>query len=202
MADQADQQEGRGDASRALAVIHGATDANARANVAHVQRTRMQEARGDGLRGGLIAGVIAGAALLLYAALTCLVAGYDPWLCVKVAAAPLLGARVLMPGFDALAVGFGLIDHFAVAGLWGMLFGAFFFGISLHGTIAVGALWGALVWLAMFYVVLPLFGVGQLAGIVPAGAAAFQHVLFGLALALGFLPVQRVRRSVRSRLPA
>ena len=155
---------------------------------------------GAGVQGGLLAGMVGGAALLAYVSLAAAVAGYDPWFSLKVAGAPWITGRVLLPGFDALAVALGLASHFATAAGWGMLFGAFFYGATPGGTIALGALWGMLVWLAMFYVVLPLFGVGQLATLLPAGAAAFQHLLFGLAVAAAFLPFQRVRRS--PRLPA
>jgi hypothetical protein len=152
---------------------------------------------GDGIKGGFVAGAIAGGALLLYVGLASPVVGFDVWLGPKIAAAPWLGARVLAPGFDPTALVLGLACHFAVAGLWGMLFGAFFYGATPGSTVALGALWGALVWLAMFYLVLPLFGVGQLATLIPAGAAAFQHTLFGLALAAAYLPFQRARRVPR-----
>ena len=58
-------------------------------------------------------------------------------------------------------------------------------------TVLAGALWGIVVWLAMFYVVLPVAGAGVVARGAPIGGAVTGHLIFGLALGIGFLPFQR-----------
>jgi hypothetical protein len=173
------------------------TEAQTRNEPPYPPRPLRPLTKGEGVQGGMFAGAAGGAALLCYVALAGSAAGYDAWAGVKLAAAPWLGGRVLLPGFDALAVVLGLVGHFTTATAWGMSFGAFFYGATPGGTIALGALWGMLVWLAMFYVVLPLFGVGQLAVMIPVGAAALSHLVFGLVLAAAFLPFQQVRRAPR-----
>jgi hypothetical protein len=43
----------------------------------------------------------------------------------------------------------------------------------------------------MYHVVLPLSGAGELVRNAPVGMSILEHVLFGLAVGLGFLPFQR-----------
>ena len=75
-----------------------------------------------------------------------LVKGIDPWqTALKGAAAPLSGEAAMRPGFEAGPVLLGLVCHFAVSIGWGLLF----------GLVAYGVAWGIVVWLGMFYVVLP-----------------------------------------------
>jgi hypothetical protein len=114
------------------------------------------------------------------------------WLGLKGASAPFVGqARATAPGFDASAVLLGVIGHFAIAIVWGILFAAVVYGVTRATTVAAGLLWGLVVWAGMFYVVLPILGLGRMAHAVPAGAAIVQHLIFGVGTALGFLPYQR-----------
>ena len=45
----------------------------------------------------------------------------------------------------------------------------------------------------MYYVVLPIVGLGEVARSAPLGMAIIGHVIFGLAVGVGFLPFQRTR---------
>jgi hypothetical protein len=119
--------------------------------------------------------------------------GQDLWPSLKGAAAPFLHERAMQPGFDGPAVVLGVLCHFAVSIGWGVLFAALFYGLSRGATVAAGALWGFVVWLGMFYIVLPLAGLSQMASSEPIAMAIVSHVIFGLAVAVGFLPYQQPR---------
>ncbi|MFZ5470658.1 MAG: DUF6789 family protein [Myxococcota bacterium] len=164
-------------------------------NGAQVDRVR---GAGAGAIGGLVGGVVLWAFLLFATALR----GQDVWMVFKGAATPLLGERAGEPGFDFLAVFLGAGVHFLVSVGWGALFGIFFAGLTRGATLAAGVLWGVVVWLVMFYVVLPLVGMGQVSRQVPIGFAVLEHVLFGVVVALVFVPFQRtLRRQVPPRPP-
>jgi hypothetical protein len=158
------------------------------------------------IKGGVVAGIVGGvviAALLLALALA---EGRDPWMVLKGAGAPFLGARAMQPGLDVAAVAVGALCHFAVSIVWGVLFGLVFFGLSKAATLVAGVFWGVVVWLGMYYVVLPLVGLSEVTRTTPIVTAVVTHLAFGLGVALGFLPFQLPRRplagpSVPSTLP-
>lgn len=144
-----------------------------------------------GLGGGIVAGIIAGAVLSVFMTIMNLTQGKDIWVGMKGAALPFLGARVHEPGFDSVAVPLGILCHFAVSVGWGALFGVITYGLTKGMTVLAGALWGIVVWLGMYYAVLPLVGAGEVTRTVPVVHAITTHVLFGLVVGLGFLPHQR-----------
>jgi hypothetical protein len=148
---------------------------------------------GIAAKGGAVAGVIGGAVLSVFMAFMNVAAGRDIWSAMKFAALPLLGERVMQPGFEPGPVLLGLLCHFAVSIGWGVLFGLVFYGFTRSATFIGGALWGIVVWLGMFYIVLPVVGAAQVATMMPAGVAIFEHIVFGLAVGLGFLPQQKPR---------
>jgi uncharacterized membrane protein YagU involved in acid resistance len=93
-------------------------------------------------------------------------------------------------GFDPAAVTVGLIVHFSVAVVWGLLFAVAFKGLTRGATFAAGLFWGLVVWVVMFYVVLPLIGAAQIPASTPMWQAVIGHLLFGVGCAVGFLPFQ------------
>ncbi|MDC3960072.1 hypothetical protein [Polyangium jinanense] len=143
------------------------------------------------LSGGVIAGVFAGIVASLYGLLSTVARGVDPWIVFKWASAPFLDDRAFAPGFDAGAVVLGILVHFAVSITWGALFGLLVFGANAFRTLVFGAAYGVIVWFVMYKAVLPAVGLGAIAARVPVGPAILEHVIFGLALAIGFLPFQR-----------
>lgn len=143
------------------------------------------------LRGGAAAGVIAGLVLTAMMTLMSLSKGNDVWYGIKGAAAPFLHQRAMAPGFDAVAVTLGLGAHLAVSMIWGLSFGLVAYGLPRLGTVALGALWGIPVWLGMYYVVLPMVGLGAMVHDAPVSRAVMFHMIFGLALGAAFLPFQR-----------
>jgi hypothetical protein len=150
--------------------------------------------RGPGIRGGMVAGVAAGLVSGLSITLWTAARGAEFWRGAKMASAPFFGERALQPAFEAGPVLVGAVTHLAVCAAWGALFGGVFYGTTRGATVALGALWGLVAWLAMYYGVLPLLGVANLASAVPVALAIIGHVLFGLLLGVAFLPFQRVRR--------
>lgn len=146
---------------------------------------------GHGARGGAFAGVVGGLAMTVLALFSAIARGDDLWPGLKGAAYPLVGQIAVEPGFNAGLVLLGTLMHFAVAIAFGVGFGLIFYGLSRGMTILSGALYGVIVWLVMYYVVLPLAGMGFVADSTPLATAALSHIVFGLALAVGFLPYQR-----------
>ena len=106
---------------------------------------------------------------------------------------PFLGERATQPGFDMQAVLVGAASHFGISIIWGLLFAMLFNGASKLGTVALGAVWGIVVWLVMYYLVLPLAGLADLPKMVAMSEAVITHVAYGLILAIAFLPFQRPR---------
>jgi hypothetical protein len=157
--------------------------------------------RSHAIKGGIMAGLVGGAALSVFMLITSLAQNQDVWLGMKMAGAPFLGERASEPGFDFVPVVIGVASHFLVSAVWGLLFGVIFYGFGKAATVALGALWGIVVWLGMFYVVLPIVGLASVAKAVPVGFAVFEHVLFGAAVGVGFLPFQHPRQPVEPRAP-
>ena len=80
------------------------------------------------------------------------------------------------------------------------------YGLSKPMTLLASLAFGIAVWLGMYYVVLPLAGLGDMARGSPISSAIMTHVVFGLGLGVGFLPFQRrkpiARRRIEHREPA
>src|SRR5690349_11920591 len=111
---------------------------------------------GSAVVAGAIAGAIAGVVLSLFMTVLHVANGVDPWIGAKAAAAPFLGARAIAPGFDAVAVVAGVTTHLGISVGWGAAFGLLFMGLPASATIAAGLAWGVVVWIAMYYIVLPV----------------------------------------------
>ena len=143
------------------------------------------------IEGGVVAGLAAGLLLTLMMTAMSLARGTDVWFGIKGAAAPFLGARAMTPGFDFGAVLLGLIVHLAISVAWTLPFSLLVHGLGKGATVLAGAVWGLVVWIGMFYVVLPLVGQGAMVRQSPVGRAIAYHVFFGVAAAVAFLPFQR-----------
>jgi hypothetical protein len=154
------------------------------------------------MEGGVVAGLLAGLVLLVVRMVCGLVLsvfvammggerGGPFWGALKLAAYPLLGQRAMQAGFDAPAVFIGLQVHFALSAAWGVLFALFVRGLSRKATMLAGALWGLEVWALMSRGLLPLVGARALVQGQPQALPVLEHLAFGVALALVFLPYQR-----------
>jgi hypothetical protein len=141
--------------------------------------------------GGVIAGAIAGLALLPLNVIGAFLRGQSALASLKFPGAWLLGERAMRPDFDFIALYVGLGTHYAVAIAWGVAFALLFYGLGRAMTVVAGLGWGIVVWAAMFYLVLPVAGLGDAARSAPVLPSLLQHLFFGAVLALGFLPFQR-----------
>lgn len=152
------------------------------------------------MRAGLFAGVCAGAVLLAFRLLLNASQGGSAWPVLKEPGLPLFRASTVeMPSFELWPVFFGLALHSLISAGWGGLFGLLFFGVSRPATLLAGLGWGVVVWLAMFYVALPLSGAFPVTRRTPVAFAVSSHLLFGLTTALAYLPFQR---PLKRRIPA
>jgi hypothetical protein len=151
--------------------------------------------------GGVAAGLAAAALLTAMMTIMSLARGADIWFGMKGAAAPILGERAMQPGFDFFAVWLGLMCHFAVSVAWAVPFAMLFSHLGRLATIAAGAAWGIVVWLGMFYVVLPWVGLGEMRHGAPLSRAILYHLFFGISVAIAYLAFQREERRIYRRIP-
>lgn len=142
-------------------------------------------------RGGIIAGLVAGLFVVAMLLVSMALKGQNLWLAFKGASVPFFHERAMQPGFDAGPVLAGAFFHFLISAGWGWGFAIICYGLSRPATLLAGALWGIVVWLGMYYVLLPLVHLRSMARSVPVGMAIIEHVLFGLVIAAAFLPFQR-----------
>jgi hypothetical protein len=138
-----------------------------------------------------MAGLCAGLALSAFIMIVDLVRGRNLWVGLKLAAYPFLRDRVMAPGFDFQAVLQGVISHLAVSMAWGVLFGLIAYGMSRSATVWFGLIWGIVVWIGISYFVLPLATASLITRGMPTVLVISQHLFFGLALGVSFLPHQR-----------
>lgn len=150
---------------------------------------RQELARVSG--GGIVAGIVAGLFVVVMLLVSMALKGQNLWPAFKGASTPFFHERAMQPGFDAGPVLAGAFFHFLISAGWGWLFSIICYGLSRPATLLAGALWGIVVWLGMYYVLLPLVHLQSMARSVPVGMAIIEHVLFGLVLAAAFLPFQR-----------
>ncbi len=144
------------------------------------------------LRGGVVAGLVGGIALWAWNAFWNVTQQGVFWPTFKGAAAPFLSSeRIMSPGFDAGAVVLGAVLHLLISALWGVGFALFFYGISRALTVLAGLFWGLIVWLTMYYVLLPMVGLSPMVRATPVWMAILTHLVFGLVVGLAFLPFQR-----------
>jgi hypothetical protein len=136
---------------------------------------------------GAFAGLVAGLFLTLMMTIMSAARGKDVWYGMKGAAAPFLGHRALQPGFDLPAVALGLFDHLVISAIWGVLFALVFYGTRRVVTIVGGVLWGLVVWLGMYYVVLPLVGLASMQHDAPIARAVMFHFFFSIPMTVAYL---------------
>jgi hypothetical protein len=151
--------------------------------------------------GGIVAGLASGAFLTAMMTIMSLARGADIWFGMKGAAAPFLGERAMQPGFDFFAVWLGLMCHFAVSISWAVPFTMLFGHLGRIATLVAGAAWGVVVWLGMFYLVLPWVGLGEMRHGAPLSRAILYHVFFGVAVAAAYLGYRREERRLFRRVP-
>ena len=140
-----------------------------------------------GLREGVGAGVVGGVVGAVWGLLMSPILGTDLVRETRLAAGPLLGVAALEPGNALLALIVGGASHMLVSVAWGVVFALTCGGRSPGRTLLAGVPFGVVVWIAMFHVVLPLFGAAWVVVSFSAARAMTEHVVYGLGVALGLL---------------
>jgi len=161
------------------------TDTNSSSHKKTWKMTRSTLARGalSGLSGGIVMVVFA-------FALGAIIKG-DPWLILKLPAAPLLGIVALSVDSSAQTLLVGASVHVIVSLFWGALFGFTFYGLKKGVTVIAGLLFGLAVWIPMYYAVLPIVGHQTITSLSPPMWVMVEHLVFGGVTGLVFAWVQR-----------
>jgi hypothetical protein len=142
-------------------------------------------------RGGF-AGIAAGLFLTAFMTVMSAAGKKDIWYGIKGASAPFLRERAMQPGFDLWPVVLGLTSHLVVSAIWGILFAILFYGASRFVAIVGGVLWGFVVWIGMYYVVLPIAGLSSMQEDAPVGRAIAFHLFFSMAMTAAYLAYPRL----------
>ncbi len=145
---------------------------------------------GTAAKGGAAAGLVGGGVLWLLGLIGGVVGGLEPWVALKLPAAPFTRDAALAPGFAAGPVLAGIVCHFVLSVIWGVGFGLLVWGLKRSQTVLAGPAFGLLVWATMYYVILPFLGLSELVTLWPLGASVLAHVVFGGVLGVAFLPFQ------------
>jgi hypothetical protein len=143
--------------------------------------------------GGATAGLSAGVAVSVFLYIGTSIVGTNPWVCLKIAALPLIGPTALRPWFEVVPVIVGQLAHLAVSAAWGIVFAALVIGTRPIVVVAAGLVWGLVVRAAMVGYVLPALGLTMLARSLPGALLRPWHLIFGAVLGIAFAIVQRRR---------
>jgi len=141
--------------------------------------------------GGAIAGLAGGVAMAVVAALLSASMGQDIWHESKRIAVIVYGPSALAAsGFDLGPVLVGTLIHLLVSALLGAIFGIvtrrWLHLTSDFGTpVMAGLVYGLLIWMAAYFVVLPVLNPALLE--VYAPAFIIQHVAYGVVLGLVYM---------------
>ena len=141
--------------------------------------------------GGALAGLAGGVAMAVVAALLSASMGLDIWHEVKRISAIVYGpAAFAGSGFELEPVLIGTLIHLLVSALLGAIFGIvtrrWLHLTSDFGTpVLAGLIYGLMVWLAAYFVVLPLLNPALLE--VYAPAFIIQHAVYGIVMGLVYM---------------
>lgn len=141
---------------------------------------------------GVFAGLSAGLFLTFLMTAMSAARGKDIWYGIKGAAAPFLGERAMSPGFDLGAVELGLVSHLLISVAWAVPFALLVYGLSRWATLVAGIAWGFVVWLGMYYVVLPAVGLAAMREDASMARAIGFHLFFSIAMTLALMVYQRM----------
>ena len=135
---------------------------------------------------GAFSGVTAGLVLTLMMTIMSAVGGRDIWYGIKGAAAPFFGDRAMQPGFDLYPALVGFFAHLAISAGWGALFALVVEGSRPVIAAVAGVLWGFVVWIGMYYLVLPIVGLSSMQNDAPVGRAIAFHLIFSIAMTAAY----------------
>ena len=141
----------------------------------------------ESLQRGAAAGIAAGIFLTLLMTVMSAAGGQDIWYGIKGASAPFFGTRAMEPGFDLIPVVVGFVAHLVISAGWGALFAVLVQGWNRTATAITGVRWGFVVWIGMYYVVLPSVGLSSMQNDAPVGRAIAFHLIFSIAMTVAYL---------------
>jgi hypothetical protein len=140
--------------------------------------------------GGAVAGLLAGAVMVVLSPILSLLTGLSVWEPPKLIAATVLGERALsQPGFDLGPVLLGGVLHFVTSIILGIIFGVISHRV-LHLTtdfglpIYVGLCYGMLIFFVAYFVILPGVNPAIVQNSAGMGPLIAQNLVFGLVLGI------------------
>jgi len=145
-----------------------------------------------------VAGLVAGAAAMVIDLLwTTLMLGDNPWHTSHLVAAMLLGPDLLQGptnAFNLSVVGVALLTHYGLGIVFGCIVAFIVTGFHCEGSLPMleifGGLCGAAMYFVNFYVLVRVFPwVAELR----SGAYFFEHVVFGMVVAIVYWKLARHR---------
>lgn len=140
---------------------------------------------------GVVAGLVAGIAMAMYAMLaSATFLGQGVLTPLYAIASPLTGQRAMMASMRTwlyVSVGcivLGLMIHMLWSAAYGVIFGVLARALHLAGVgvVVAGMLYGMVVLLLMSFVVLPVVGAGSMPGTVGWPSFTVEHLVFGMVL--------------------
>ncbi len=152
---------------------------------------------------GAIAGLGAGFTMGIVAIIVAISSGFGPWAPFNdVAGALFPGVLATGGGVNAATILVGILIHFTISVLLGMLFTALYSGVlkltfNFGVPITMGLAYSWIIWMVVRFAVLPWLG----SGVYEAPAFIIAHGVFGVTL--GFLyPMLRNRPVAMAARPA
>ena len=137
---------------------------------------------------GAVAGLLAGAVMVLLSPILALISGIDIWLPPKLIAATIMGPAALdTPGFALQPILIGALIHFVTSVLLGFAFGLFFNRLMHLPTeygmpLMVGLAYGVVIFMLAYGFVLPAVNPILRDFLVPPFLA--QNIVFGVCVGL------------------
>lgn len=152
--------------------------------------SRADESRRAGMnaKAAVLAGLIAGVVFVIAEMALLALTGGNVWGPPRMMGAIVLGESVLPPPatFDFGVVMAGMLVHFGLSIVLGLIFAAVFHRLGAAMTLLAGALFGLAVYVVNFYVmtaVFPWFANAR------TWVTIVSHIVFGLALAASYRPL-------------
>lgn len=130
---------------------------------------------------GAMAGVFAGIAMMAVAMLFSVMGGLEFWFPVKLVAVPFLGADAMEIGMHMGAIVTGLVFHFLLAVVLGVIYAHFTITNKFWPLMGAGFTWGTFSWIFMNNLFIQAFR-DVSAVQIPKGPALFVDLAFGFAL--------------------
>jgi hypothetical protein len=130
---------------------------------------------------GAMAGLFAGAVMMLFAMVLSVALGAEAWFPIKIAALPFLGGAATEYGVNVQAIVIGAVFHEFIAMVLGIVYAHFTGTNSLPSLLGAGVVWGLFSWIFITNLFCQSFK-DVFAAHIPVGAAFPVNLVFGLAL--------------------